>query len=115
MTRTAFDTAKARLHRFRKSAGVTDLQATALSELLAGTSKGIEKSVRETGAAAFAKDEAEAIVRATKALGDGDWIDEADAQLAVAIVAVVACEFRAAGYAVYGAAENDGGITVALI
>ena len=115
MTKTALDTAKARLHRSRKIAGVTDLQATTLSTLLDVASKKIKKSVKKTGNAVFAKGEAEAIVRETKGLGDCDQLDEASDQLVTAVIACVACELRVAGYAVYGAPTNGNGFTVSLV
>lgn len=114
-TMAATRVAQARLHRARKDAGVTDLQATTLANLLDGAEKGIVKTVEENGVATFPKPGAEAIVRETKGLDGDAELDGAERMLVTAVVAAIATEFRAAGYAVYGAAGNDHGITVSLI
>lgn len=112
--KTATRVAHARLQRARQDAGITDLQATVLSELIDEAIKDLERGAEANGMATLGTMEMVDIVRKAKGTGDGE-LSFQDRMLVGAIATAVATEFRAAGYAVDGGTIVWPKVTVTLV
>lgn len=103
--------AQARLHHARKNAGINDLQATELNDLINEVIRGIEEHIIMGAFARFGYEQGKDLAR--KAFGDSQPAKEGVEALGMAIVGVIATEFRQAGYGVERRGWCD--ITIALV
>lgn len=103
--------AQARLHQARKNAGINDLQATKLNNLINEAIRGIEERIIMGAFARFGYEQGKDLAR--KVLGSSRPTEESVEALGMAIVGVIATEFRQAGYGVERHDYID--ITIALV